>query len=312
MLNLMTVRLLSVLLVVGMVKAPPVRAQSESVPRPRFEVVSIKPCQPRDVPPGRGRGGAGNAAPGDPGLLRFTCVPVDLLVRFAYLQDASGKHEAGPSTFSRRIMNQDIGGEPGWAKSERYSINAKPETPQILEMMRGPMLQTLLEERFNLKIHRDDTEVAVYALLVGKGGPKLTASNEDGCTPIELFDPMARPSPGQSPPCGPFAADAGGGIVTYGSTLASLCAQFSAAMDRDVIDRTGLTGRFDIHLQLTQQELFPWEGARDTAAAGAAPIPADSTSAIIAAVLKLGLRLEPAKVPAQHLVIDRIERPTEN
>ncbi len=311
MLNRMAIRLLLVLLAVGIVKAPPVRGQSGSAPRPRFEVVSIKPCQPRDVPAGRGRGGGGGA-PGDPGLLRFTCVPVDTLIRFAYLQDASGKHEPGPSTFSRRIMNQDIGGEPGWGKSERYTINAKPETPQILEMMRGPMLQTLLEERFNLKIHHDDTEVPVYALVVGKGGPKLTASTEDACTPIELFDPMARPSPGQRPPCGPFAPEAGGGIVTYGATLASLCAQFSAAVDRDVIDKTGLTGRFDIHLQLTQQELFPWEGAHDTAAAGAAPIPVDSTSAIMAAVLKLGLRLEPAKVPAQHLVIDRIERPSEN
>jgi uncharacterized protein (TIGR03435 family) len=236
---------------------------------------------------------------------------VDLLIRFAYLQDASGKHEPGPSTFSRRIMNQDIAGEPGWAQSERFTVNAKPETPQTLEMMRGPMLQTLLEERFNLKIHREDKEVPVYALVVGKGGPKLTASKEDGCTPIELFDPMTRPSPGQRPPCGPFAPDAGGGIVTYGSTLASLCAQFSAALDRDVIDQTGLTGKFDIHLQLAQQELFPWERAHDTAA-GAAPNPSDSTSAIMAAVQKLGLRLEPAKAPAQHLVIDRIERPTEN
>ena len=78
----------------------------------------------------------------------------DRLIRFAYLQYASDKHEPGPSTFSSRIMNQNIAGDPGWAQSERYTIDAKPQTPQTLEMMRGPMLQTLLEERFKLKIHR--------------------------------------------------------------------------------------------------------------------------------------------------------------
>ncbi len=51
-------------------------------------------------------------------------------------------------------MNQDIAGEPGWAQSDRYTIDAKPETPQTIGMMRGPMLQTLLEERFKLKIHQ--------------------------------------------------------------------------------------------------------------------------------------------------------------
>jgi hypothetical protein len=277
---------LSVPLIVGILKVPPVRAQSEPGPRPRFEVVSIKPCQPGGAPPGGGRGG-GSATPGDPGLLRFTCVPVDRLIRFAYLQDASGKHEPGPSTFSRRIMNQNIAGEPGWAQSERYTIDA-------------------------LKVHQEDKEVPVYGLVIGRGGPKLTASKEDGCTPIELFDPMTRPSPGQRPPCGPFGPDAVGEIVTYASTLALLCAQFSAALDRDVVDKTGLTEKFDIHLQLTQQELFPWQGAHETAAAATAPEPSDPTSAIMAAVQKLGLRLEPATAPAQHLVIDRIERPSEN
>jgi uncharacterized protein (TIGR03435 family) len=89
-------------------------------------------------------------------------------------------------------------------------------------MMRGPMLQSLLEERFKLKVHQEDKEVPVYGLVIGRGGPKLTASKEDGCTPIELFDPMTRPSPGQRPPCGPFGPDAVGGIVTYASTLALL------------------------------------------------------------------------------------------
>lgn len=80
-----------------------------------------------------------------------------------------------------------------------------------------------------------------------------------------------------------------------------------------MIDKTGLAGTFDIHLQLTEQELFPWAPPPDTGGAGApAPIPSDPTSAIMAAVQKLGLRLEPVKAMVPHLVIDHIERPSEN
>ncbi len=279
---------------------------------PSFEVVSVKACRPGDVPLGGGRSGGGTATPGDPGLLRFTCVPVDRLIRLAYLRYASAKPEPEASAFSQRTMNQDIAGEPGWAQSDRYSIDAKPETPQIIGMMRGPMLQTLLEERFKLKIHQDDKEVPVYALVTGKGGAKLTTTKEGGCTHIDPADPETGFGPGKPPPCEVFGRDTGGGIVTFGSTLANLCAQFSVALDRDVIDKTGLVGKFDIHLQLTQQELFPWEGGHQRASAATAPDPSDSTSAIMAAVQKLGLRIEPAKAPAQHLVIDHIERPSEN
>jgi uncharacterized protein (TIGR03435 family) len=303
-------------IVIGVINAPRIHAQGQVLAAiPKWEAASIKPCKPGDAAAGRGpRGGGGGGGASDPVLLRFACTTVDRLIRFAYLQDASGKHEPGPSTVPQRIMNQDIAGEPGWAKSEPYTIEAKPETPQIVEMMRGPMLQTLMEGRFNLRIHNEDMEVPVYALLVGKGGPRLTASREGSCISLDLFDPMAQPSPGQHPPCGPFAPDAAGGIVTYGSTLPSLCKQFSIAMDRDVIDKTGLTGQFDIHLQLTQQELFPWEPPPDAAGAGVAPppIPSDPTGAIMAAVQKLGLRLEPAKAVVPHLVIDHIERPSEN
>jgi len=112
---------LSVLLIVGILEAQPVGAQSESAPRPRFEVVSIKPCHPGDVPLGRRRGG-GTATPGDPGLLRFTCVPVDGLIRLAYLQYASGEPEPEASVFSWRIMKQDIAGEPSWAEHLRAAV----------------------------------------------------------------------------------------------------------------------------------------------------------------------------------------------
>ncbi len=294
-------------IVIGILHAPPMLAQSASAPRPKFEVISIKPCQPGEVPPGGGRqGGRGGGAvmTSDPGLLHMPCTTADRLIRSAYIRFATPKSDEEIFTSSQRIVNQNIGGEPAWAESERYTIDAKPETPQTAGMMRGPMLQTLLEDRFQLKIHRDDKEMPVYALVVGKGGSKLTPTREGSCRSIEQFDPTVPPKPGDLPVCGPFGPDKAGGIVTHGSTLASLCAQFSVALDRDVVDRTGLTGKFDIHLDLTNEELFPWEAA--------SPDPTDSTSAIMAAVQKLGLRLEPASASAEHLVIDRIEKPSAN
>ncbi len=164
--------------------------------------------------------------------------------------------------------------------------------------MRGPMLQTLLEERFNLKIHHDDTECP--GLRISCRQRRTQAYGFHGRTPALRSNssiPMAQPSPGQRPPCGPFGPEAERRNRHIRRDVKSLCAQFSAAVDRDVIDKTGLTGRFDIHLALTQQELFPWEGAHRHRRRWRAPIPVDSTSAIMAAVLKLGLRLRAGPGP---------------
>jgi uncharacterized protein (TIGR03435 family) len=207
-------------------------------------------------------------------------------------------------------VNQPIEGSPAWVRSDRYRIDAKPESPQIQEMMRGPMMQTLLEDRFKLKIRRVARDVPVYALVVAKGGPKLQPTK--GCVALDFTNgPPPPPEPGQNT-CGPFAPDTNGGIVTYGQTLAGLCAQFSVALDRAVVDRTGIAGQFDIHLDLTDAELFPFDSRGATAADGAATAPPDSLTAFMAAVQKLGLRIEPAKAPADFLVIDHIERPSEN
>ena len=88
-------------------------------------------------------------------------------------------------------------------KSETFTVEAKAESPQTMEMMRGPMLQTLLEDRFKLKVHRVTKQVPIYALVVARGGPKLDATKRDRCTLIPN-GPPAPLTPDQPPFCGLF------------------------------------------------------------------------------------------------------------
>ena len=302
-------RTVLVIAVIAVVVAPS-RAQMSPAARPKFEVASIKLCRPGDAPLGGGRSGAnGN----DPGRLHLTCQTLDGFIRMAYIRFASVDAN-GMSTASTRVRNQPIAGEPDWANSERYSIDAKPESPQNLPTMNGPMLQTLLEDRFQLRIRHEAKDVPVYQLVVGRGGPKLTPTTKASCTAVNFSQdaPPEPPKPGEPPFCGPFRRDKNGGIETFGQTLAGLCRQFSAAVDRDVVDRTGLAGEFDIHLDMSDEELFPWERRTSAAPADPPELQPDPLSAITRAVQKLGLRLEPAKASADFLVVDHVARPSEN
>jgi uncharacterized protein (TIGR03435 family) len=181
------------------------------------------------------------------------------------------------------------------------------------------MLQALLEERFQLKIHRESREVPVYALTVAKGGPKLQAAQPGKCFGGDPDHPVP---PSQRMPgawrCGIFApSPTNDGTYMYGTTLANFCAQLSVVMDRDVIDRTGIEGVFDIHMEAPQAaNPSPGNAAEGAPASPGALAPANLTgalgSAILASVQKAGLKLEPAKAPGEFLVIDRVEKPSEN
>ena len=177
-------------------------------------------------------------------------------------------------------------------EKERYTINAKPASAQSFVMMHGPMMQALLEDRFKLKIHRETREVPVYLLTIAKGGAKLHAAKKENQAPS---------------PEGTFDM--------YGATMGDLCTQLALRLDRDVIDRTGIAGIFDIHLEASRGDL-----ALRAVAGGPAgdpstpPLGTDPTGPSIFAALQqqLGLRLESAKGPVDVLVIDRIERPAAN
>jgi uncharacterized protein (TIGR03435 family) len=259
-----------------------------------FEVASIK----RSTACAQSGRGSGESVSSDPGRLDLRCYTAMELIRMAYVQYADGK----PRSPGGR--QTPVSGGPGWIDSDRYDISATAESPQSPETMRGPMLQALLEDRFRVKVHHAAKEVPVYELTVAKGGPKLQAAQSGTCFPPDL--PRAERPAGLFP-CGVFTrSKTNDGSYMYGTTLANFCAQISLLLDRDVIDKTGIAGAFDIHVETPPPDAAPVD------AAGIAPSPADLSDTVIAAVRSIGLRMEPAKGRGDFLVIDRVERPAEN
>ena len=294
-------------------------AQSAPTATSKFEVVSVKPSTGCGNSGGKtGRGGGGGRANWDPGRLSLECQTVENLIRWAYLRFPNGVPWPVSATIglpdspiSQRLLNQEFKGSPAWFSSDRYDIDAKPSGPQSMEMMRGPMIQVLLEDRFKLKIHRETREIPVYELTVAKGGPKLLAWKPGSCLPFDLTDGPPPPlKPGQPPPAAPCGAVhrlSNDQLEIRGVTMADLCRQFSVSSDRDVIDKTGITGVFDFHLELSFSDLgYPEPGS------GPAPFTPTDGVAISIAVQKFGLQLKPAKGSGEFIVIDHVEKPSGN
>jgi len=245
----------------------------------KFEVASIKPCAADDV----GRRSAGGTANSSTDRLTVNCQTVMNLIQKAY----------GPSA--------PIEGGPAWINSSGYAIEAKAEGSPGQATMTGPMLRVLLEDRFQLKTHQESREVPVYALTVAKSGAKLQPSNPGSCVPVD--DTLPAPHPQF---CGtPKRGDPGFHLI--GATMADLCWFLSApeVSDRKTVDKTGIPGRFDIQL--------PGPGDLNRAAnEGGAPGISDFFEGLRGAVEKLGLHLERTTSSGEFLVIDHIERPSEN
>ncbi len=293
------------------VTAPPQSAiQAAPQPTPKFEVASIKPCKDPMPPGGRGGGPRGNPSPG---RLDMNCQTVAGFIQAAYLIYANG--QTNPPW---AVLGVPIEGGPGWIRSDRYSIDAKAEGDASNEMMHGPMLQALLEERFNLKIHRETRQIPVYELTVAKGGPKLKPFEEGSCTPIDFTKfPLPPPVSGQKY-CKAMGIRKNGILVVdaEATSLNEFCQLFLRRLDRPVIDKTGIAGKFDVHLEFAPDETTPVGlrgGGEPSGDPGAAPMDTAAAPPIAAALQQqLGLKLVPAKGPGDFLVIDRVEKPSEN
>jgi uncharacterized protein (TIGR03435 family) len=284
----------------GAALAAAMAAAGKAADGPKFEVVSIKPCKAGEPPQGRKGGRGGGRIGASPGRLNAECATLAMLIRSAYLQFPNGQRAAA---LSPRVLLQEIKGSPSWIDSERFTIEAKGDGPQANEMVRGPMLQALLEDRFRLKIHRETRETPIYELKTGKGGPKFRETTPGACVTLDRDHPPPEPLPKI---CGGFAGNA-----MYGTTIANFCRQLSAILDRDVVDRTGLTGTYDLHFDWSQDELAAAAaGGGDAPPVGPARL--DFNALMEAAIPRLGLRLEAAKGSGEFLVIDHVERPTAN
>jgi uncharacterized protein (TIGR03435 family) len=163
------------------------------------------------------------------------------------------------------------------------------------------MMRALLENRFSLKIHRETRDYPVYELTVAKGGPKLETARPGACVKI---DPDHLPQPPPTTLCGAVRMSPDREhLEMSGVTMGDFCNQFSAMLDREVLDKTGLTGAFDLKLTLS---------AEDLGFGPATPDPDGMFIALRGALQKVGLKLDTAKGSAEFLAIDRIQRPSEN
>jgi uncharacterized protein (TIGR03435 family) len=186
-------------------------------------------------------------------------------------------------TYAYGVRYDQISGGPAWAASEHYDVDAKSEGEGVLTPAQSRnMFQSLLADRFQLKLRHETQKAPVYALVVGKNGPKFKEA----------------------------APDATGGSRTTGGakgnhmdvkrgTMDGLADQLAFTAGRPVINKTGLTGFYAFTL-----DWFPADRI--------APADLDVPSMFAAVQEQLGLKLEPAKAPVAKLVIESAERPKEN
>jgi uncharacterized protein (TIGR03435 family) len=223
---------------------------SDTPRKPAFEVASVRMSPPDHGPTSLSPPGASTFV--------MTNAPLKILIQLAYEVDAN-----------------KIVGKPEWFGTE-YDISAKAEGGVGLtyKQLQAP-LQQLLAERLHLAMHRETREVEGYALVVAKGGPKLTVSNGGSATPT-----MARTE-----------------LKMQNMPLSVFTVLLGKPANRPVVDKTGLTGNYDVDLKFA---------------------PPDSTDSQLPSFFtalqeQLGLKLEPQKIPVEMLVIDHVEKvPTEN
>jgi uncharacterized protein (TIGR03435 family) len=212
-----------------------------------------------------------------------------------------------------QVRDFQISGGPDWIDSAHYDIDAnakdKPVPKEWLTTMMS-LLQSLLADRFKLKLHRDTKELPVYVLTVAKGGPKFQQSREKSCTTFNWI--RNSPPPGQIANIHCGAAELTNaqlnrtldavGISIWGVSpdAPGLTWFLSRELDRIVIDKTGLTGLFDFYLEWNRAATL------DKAAASADP---DNPSLFTALQDQLGLKLTSEKGPVEILVIDHAEKP---
>ncbi len=300
---------IAVPIVIGVMNAP-VRAQSARAATPKWEVVAIRRCE--DGPNVRGGGGPGEESPG---RLNLNCAAVKVLIQLAYGTFANGRADLrGYDPQDQRFVPYlPIEGGPAWINSARYQINAKAESDASRQMMEGPMMQALLEDRFKLKIRRKTREIPVYALTVAKGGPKLRPHAEGSCTVYDPNNLPLRPPNGSTTDCGMGWLRIKGPNLTFdprGVTMAAFAQQLQ--LDRPVVDRTGIKGLFDIHLEFALDDTTRGTLPHADEPGAVLPDPAGGTPIFTAVQEQLGLKLERAKGPQDFLVIDSVERPSEN
>ena len=285
---------IAILAVVLPVMAGQVTAGKTAGQAPKFDVVSVKPCDANTPSQTRARVGETSGSPiTSPGRLYLQCYRVSGLINEAYIFFAEGRAHSQSST-----MAVGVEGGPSWLSSERYLIEATGPRDATPAMMRGPMLQAILEDRFKLKIRRVSREMPVYELVAAPSGAKVVPYKGTDCV---IKDDAAWPPP--PPPegqryCGDRSRTDGDFFIREGIMKLDELASF-LRFDRPVVNRTGITAPVSYRFALPRTEVQGGE------------VP-PSGAYLSALRNELGLDLRPSKGPRDFLVIDSVERPTPN
>lgn len=295
---------LSVATITGFAIFPPVnsrrlRAQASpptATPLPSFEVASIKPNHSSNMMIGIRMA---------PGRFVTTGSTAKQLIDLAY-----------------DIRDFQISGGPAWIGSDKYDIDAKEPDELAAQLMNLPdqqrreklglLVQSLLTDRFQLKVHRETKELPVYALVIAKNGPKLQAAK-----PGETYGNGIK-TPDGHPTGGRFMRMRPGELDGQGTPMAFLVQTLSQQLGQTVMDQTGLKGNYDFTLKWTPDPGSP--GMMPGPPPGAGPGPdkqppppdASGPSLFTAVQEQLGLKLQSTKGAVSIIVIDHIERPSEN
>jgi bla regulator protein blaR1 len=219
-------------------------------------------------------------------------------------------------TFAYEIQNFQLAGGPDWIASDRFDILAKPEREVPATGAQDPlrmMLRTLLADRFKLVMHKETKELPIFELVLaredGKLGPRLRPAAVD-CEARAVAARAGTPPPSSSGPPGPGSCGTTMNPVSLrggGATMARLASMLEGPAQRLVIDRTGLTGNWDLEVNYTPDRSQLPPGVE-------LPSSLDPNGPSLFAALEeqLGLKLRPARGPVEVLVIDSVQQPTPN
>jgi uncharacterized protein (TIGR03435 family) len=255
--------------------AGPQSKTSQEITKPlTFDVISVKP-NPSGLPDAQMRM--------NPDGFAATNIQIHVLLLQAF-----------------QLHEEQLVGDPKWASNDRWDIDARiaAEDMSALKSLdfhqQLGMFQAILVERFGLKVHHETRELTVYALVVANGGPKMTPST-------------LRPSDSAGIQGEPGVLHPGRGKETgRGTTMEFLARDLSLQLGRKVVDRTGLAGRYDFTLTWTPDDSVAVTGGGVESGATQGP------SLFTAVQEQLGLKLELVKAPVDVVVIDHIEKPSEN
>jgi uncharacterized protein (TIGR03435 family) len=222
------------------------------------------------------------------------------LIQWAYVNFADARFNP--------VASVAISGGPAWVNTDRFQVDAKSATPQASGMMNGPMLRTLLEDRFGLVIRRDFKETAVYALTAAKSGALKVHRSAHTCITVDPQQPLPI-EPGKPFPivCG-MSRTTEKGYDAVAVTMTRFAELLSDYADRRVVDSTGLSGEFDIHLDMSPSDL----GHRLGAVIDDGRDPTEIFARLRDELQRLGLHIQPSKGQVEALFVERAEKPSAN